>query len=440
MDALVKLRRPVPPELVSLLEARPGPTILLSPTYRIVATNQAYRDHYADDLVLGRSRCFEVSHGYASPCDENGESCPLKQALETRRASRAFHVHQSPSGPEHVDVQLTPLFDEHGEVSYFLEAVEVIDAASARGTGTFVGRSAAFNRVVELIQRAAKFDVPVLVLGESGTGKELAAKALHAAGPRATGPFVPVECSGLPEALFESELFGHARGAFTGAEKAHTGLVEAAKGGTLFLDEIGDVPLSMQIKLLRLIESGTYRRVGETVRHPLEARVVLATHRDLARGVREGWFRRDLYYRINAFPITLPPLRERRDDLPLLVDAILQSTGCDKRLDDAASKWLQRHPLPGNVRELRNLLERANMLADGDVISVAHLAPLDRGLNASSETSRWSRDEIRPLRDVEREYLTWARDNFDGERSELATKLGLSERTLYRKLKSLDGG
>ena len=421
---------------MSLLEAQPGPAILLSPTYRIVATNRAYRAHYADDLVLGSSRCFEVSHGYGSPCDENGESCPLKQALETRRPSRAFHVHQSPSGPEHVDVQLTPLFDERGEVSYFLEAVEVIDAASARGTGTFVGRSSAFTRVVELIQRAAKFEVPVLVLGESGTGKELAAKALHGAGPRATGPFVPVECSGLPEALFESELFGHARGAFTGAEKSHTGLVEAAKGGTLFLDEIGDVPLSMQIKLLRLIESGTYRRVGETERRPLEARVVLATHRDLSRGVREGWFRRDLYYRINAFPITLPPLRERRDDLPLLVDAILKTTGCDKRLDDAALRWLERQSLPGNVRELRNLLERAHMLADGDVISVRHLDTLDG--TTQPEDPGWARGEIRPLRDVEREYLIWARDNFEGERSELATKLGLSERTLYRKLKSLD--
>ena len=423
-----------------MLEAQPGPAILLSPTYRIVATNAAYRAHYTDELVLGSSRCFEISHGYTSPCDENGESCPLKQARETRRASRAFHIHQSPCGPEHVDVQLTPLFDERGEVSYFLEAVEVIDAASARGTGTFVGRSSAFTRVVELIHRAAKFDVPVLVLGESGTGKELAAKALHAAGPRATGPFVPVECSGLPEALFESELFGHARGAFTGAERSHAGLVEAAKGGTLFLDEIGDVPPSMQIKLLRLIESGTYRRVGETVRRPLEARVVLATHRDLSDGVREGWFRRDLYYRINAFPITLPPLRARREDLPLLVATLLESLGCDKRLDDDALKWLERHPLPGNVRELRNLLERANMLADCEVIGVAHLGTLGSEREPTTDGARWARAEVRPLRDVEREYLAWARDNFEGERGELAAKLGLSARTLYRKLKSLEDG
>jgi len=438
VDALLPLRRPVPPELVSLLESQAGPAILLSPTYRIVATNQAYRDHYANELTVGTSRCFEISHGYDSPCDQNGESCPLKQAAETRQPARAFHVHQSPSGPEHVDVKLTPLLDERGEVSYYLERVKVIDSASARGHGTFVGRSAAFTRVVELIQRAAQFEVPVLVLGESGTGKELAANALHAAGSRATGPFVPVECSGLPEALFESELFGHARGAFTGAESSHTGLVEAAKGGTLFLDEIGDVPLSMQIKLLRLIESGTYRRVGETQRRPLEARVVLATHRDLASGVRDGWFRRDLYYRINAFPIELPPLRDRRDDLPLLVDAILQATGSSKTLDTAALRWLEQQSLPGNVRELRNLLERAHMLADGDTIGVPHLSPLGSTGQPPSTALQWARPEIRPLRDVEREYLTWARDSFSGERSELAVKLGLSERTLYRKLKALE--
>lgn len=439
MDPLVNLRRPVPAELVSLLESQSGPAILLSPNYTVVATNAAYRNHYENDLVVGTSRCFEVSHGYATPCNENGESCPLQEAASTRRPARAFHVHQSPTGPEHVDVQLTPLLDEHGEISYFLEQVQVIEASSARAQGTFVGRSPAFMRVVELIQRAARFDVPVLVLGESGTGKELAAKALHGAGPRAGGPFVPVECSGLPEALFESELFGHARGAFTGADKAYTGLVEAAKGGTLFLDEIGDVPLSMQIKLLRLIESGTYRRVGETERRPLEARVVLATHRNLSLGVTEGWFRRDLFYRINAFPIELPPLRQRTGDLPLLVDAILESTGCRKRLGPAAMQWLEAHPLPGNVRQLRNLLERAHMLSDGDTITVAHLGSPDSLEPApAGDVPGWAKPELRPLREVERAYLGWARDTFTGERSELAARLGLSERTLYRKLKGLD--
>lgn len=440
MAGLVTLRRPVPAELVPLLENQPGPAILLSPSYEIVATNRAYRDHYDNEVVLGKSRCFEVSHGYDSPCDENGESCPLRQATQTLRSARVFHVHQSPHGPEHVDVQLTPLLDDDGQVAFFLEQVQVIEAASAKGSGAFVGRSAAFMHVVELIQRAARFDVPVLVLGESGTGKELAAKALHAAGSRRGGPFVPVECSGFPEALFESELFGHTRGAFTGADKSHAGLVDAAKGGTLFLDEIGDVPPSMQIKLLRLIESSTYRRVGETQRRPLEARIVLATHRDLELGVREGWFRRDLFYRINAFPIELPPLRDRPGDLRLLVETILDSSGCTKRVHGGALAWLEQHPLPGNVRQLRNLLERAQMLADGDEIRLEHFDGLRPSVERGGEQNAPSaRPEIRPLREVEREYLMWARDHFEGERSELATKLGLSERTLYRKLRSLGG-
>lgn len=435
MDELVPLRRPVPSELVAQLECKAGPAILLSSDYEIVATNQAYRDHYDNEIHLGTSRCYEVSHGYTTPCDDNGESCPLRQATDSRRRARVFHVHQSPAGPEHVDVQLTPIIDGEGDISYFIEEIRVLETTSAK-TGSFVGRSSAFMRVIELIERASGFDVPVLILGESGTGKELAAKALHAAGPQRNGPFVPVECSGLPDALFESELFGHTRGAFTGADRHHTGLVEAAKGGTLFLDEIGDVPLSMQIKLLRLIESGTYRRVGETERRPLEARIVLATHRNLERGIEEGWFRADLYYRINAFPIELPPLRERRDDLRLLVDAILTSSGCSKTLDERAFAWLQRHPLPGNVRQLRNLLERGQMLADEDTIRLEHFTASPQQLSTEAPAPT----KIRTLREVEREYLRWARDNFEGERSDLASKLGVSERSLYRKLKTLESG
>lgn len=427
------LRRPVPADVVSDLERKPDPAILLSLDYEIVATNQAYREHYDNEIILGTSRCYEVSHGYDTPCDDNGESCPLRQATASRGLARVFHVHQSAAGPEHVDVQLTPVIDGDGDITYFVEEIRVLETTDAK-SGSFVGRSSAFMRVIELIQRASGFNVPVLVLGESGTGKELAAKALHAAGPQREGPFVPVECSGLPDALFESELFGHTRGAFTGADRQHIGLVEAAKGGTLFLDEIGDVPLSMQVKLLRLIESGTYRRVGETQRQPLEARIVLATHRNLERGIEEGWFRPDLYYRINAFPIELPPLRERRGDLRLLVDAILASSGCAKTVDERAFAWLERQPLPGNVRQLRNLLERGQMLADEDTIRLEHFT----GATQRVQTQAPSLETIRTLREVEREYLRWARDSFPGERSELASKLGLSERSLYRKLKNLE--
>ena len=226
----------------------------------------------------------------------------------------------------------------------------------------------AITEMLELIQRGARSEVPILLLGESGTGKELAARAIHDASPRSKGAFVPVECSGLGEALFESELFGHARGSFTGAHTRKPGLVEAATGGTLFLDEIGDVPLSLQVKLLRVLESGMYRPVGDIEARSANFRLVCATHRDLDRMVSDGSFRRDLYFRINTFPIAMPPLRERREDIPLLCDTLLANSA--KRLSDEALMLLQRHDYPGNIRELRNIVERAVLLTDGVVIEI----------------------------------------------------------------------
>jgi transcriptional regulator with GAF, ATPase, and Fis domain len=193
-------------------------------------------------------------------------------------------------------------------------------------------------------------------LGESGTGKELVARAVHEASSRANRPLVPVDCSSLPENLFESELFGHERGAFTGANTARGGLVEAASGGTLFLDEVGDIPLTMQVKLLRLLETGTYRRVGSTEQRHADIRVVSATHRDLDQMVAQGRFREDLYYRLSTFPIHLPALRERADDIALLAVALLTRVAPKRKLvlSDSALQLLQAQNYPGNVRELRN--------------------------------------------------------------------------------------
>jgi two-component system response regulator HydG len=356
------------------LEACPDPAILLSPDYVILAANRAYEAHYGASVRPGRDRCFEVSHGYASPCDQNGESCPLAESRRQRRHSRVFHVHAGPDGPEHVDVAMHPLFedDEEGPIAAYLEVIRVVPEVSAQASGTFVGRSKAFQRVVELLRRVAPSDTPALLLGESGTGKELAARALHDAGPRRSGPFVPLECSGLSETLFESELFGHKKGAFTGATADRVGLVEAARGGTLFLDEIGDVPLNLQVKLLRLLETGRYRRVGESQARQADFRLVCATHRDLDGAMAEGSFRRDLYYRISAFPIELPPLRERADDVVLLAEALLTAGRSSKRLSPEAERLLTAYRFPGNVRELRNLLDRACLLADGPVLEPRH--------------------------------------------------------------------
>ncbi len=424
------------------LEDVEEPAILLSPEYKILATNRAYEAHYGAVVRVGQDHCYSVSHGYESPCDKNGEQCPLAEARASRRPARVFHIHHGPEGPEYVDVSLTPLLGADGQPRAYLERIRVLDAASARIEGSFVGRSQPFKHMVELLHRVAPTDLPVTLLGESGTGKELAASALHQQSARRDGPFVPLECSGLTESLFESELFGHRRGAFTGATEDKVGLVTAAAGGTLFLDEIGDVPLSMQVKLLRVLESGRYRRVGDVSHQSADFRLVCATHRDLPRMVQEGRFRADLYYRINAFPITIPPLRTRPEDVPLLAGALLRTAGTSKRLSAAATQALVGYSFPGNVRELRNILDRAIVLADGEVLQAEHLQGVLRGAPPSprlghddAEQRHWPwGQQVLPLAEVEARYLAWAAEHHEGDRRTLALKLGLSERTLYRRL------
>ncbi|MGE8357143.1 MAG: sigma 54-interacting transcriptional regulator, partial [Microvirgula sp.] len=219
---------------------------------------------------------------------------------------------------------------------FFVERMSPLAAGrDIQGDG-LIGRSPAFRHMLERLARVAPSDETVLLQGASGTGKELVAKALHAASRRAEKPFVTVDCTGLPENLIDSELFGHEKGAFTGAVLRQTGLVEAANGGTLFLDEIGDMPLAMQSKLLRLLETGTYRRLGSTEWRRADVRIVSATHHLLARRVEEGRFRADLYYRLSTFPLYLPPLSERREDIPLLAEALLARSHPDCRFSPAA--------------------------------------------------------------------------------------------------------
>ena len=422
-----------------MLDSSEKPAIVLSKDYRILAVNEAYRKHYKAAPKLGHDRCFEVSHGYQSPCDENGEQCPLRNCLTSQRNERVVHIHHGPDGAEYVDVELRPLFDDGGDIEAFVEVIAPIPHASATAGGSFVGLSKSFTEMLELIQRGARSEVPILLLGESGTGKELAAQAIHDASPRSKGAFVPVECSGLGEALFESELFGHARGSFTGAHSRKPGLVEAATGGTLFLDEIGDVPLALQVKLLRVLESGMYRPVGDIEARSADFRLVCATHRDLDSMVREGTFRRDLYFRINTFPIPMPPLRERREDIPLLSETLLANSA--KRLSDEAQELLRAHDFPGNLRELRNIVERAVLLTDGVQIEAKHLPAYlggSRGLAPSPAPANgdwpWGSDLL-SLEEVERRYLRWVHEMYPGDRSALAERLGVSERTLYRKLR-----
>lgn len=434
-------RTTVAAEITSLLDCFSDPVVLIGPDYQILAANQAYRHHYQTEDIAGRC-CYEISHHYAVPCDQAGETCPLKNSVETGQPQRVLHIHHSPRGDEHVDVETYPVRNQQGDIIYLLEHIHPSQMASSRPSDQgLVGRSAVFNQMLELINRVAPSDATVLLLGESGTGKELAAKAIHEISPRASQAFVPLDCSGLSETLFESELFGHEKGAFTGAHVRKTGLVEVAHGGTLFLDEVGDIPAALQVKLLRLLETGTFRRVGRTEPLKAEFRLVCATHRDLKAMVEEGTFRRDLYYRISTFPIHLPALHQRQGDLALLAESLLQRIAPTRRLQLSrqALTCLEHYQFPGNIRELRNILERASLLTDGDEILPEHL-PAECGCDQSQPypaPSLGFPDEVLPLKIVEQTYLQWVAARHPGDKRALARQLGLSERTLYRKLQGL---
>ncbi|MCM2313302.1 MAG: sigma-54-dependent Fis family transcriptional regulator [Steroidobacteraceae bacterium] len=426
----------LPLELHSLVNQLHGAHIVIDADYQIVAANEAYRETFADGGdVVGR-HCYEVSHGYAVPCDEAGELCPRRQAAQSGHFQRVLHVHHTPHGEEYVQVNLYPLQAGSGRPALYVEHMTGLPTARAgRSAGGLVGRARTFVAMMEQVTRVAPTDTAVLLLGETGTGKEMVARAIHEGSSRAHAPFVPVDCSGLAETLVESELFGHEKGAFTGALVRKTGLVEAAAGGTLFLDEVGDIPLGLQVKLLRLLETGTFRRVGGVEPQHTSFRLIAATHRDLLQRVRDERFRADLYYRLAAFPIRLPPLRERREDIALLADSLLSRLGGEHahRLAPDALDCLLRYDYPGNIRELRNILERASLLSDGPQIE---RSDLPQEICAAACGSAGGS----PLLDAERRAFAAAVTAHGGTRRELADTLGLSERTLYRKLRKLGLG
>ena len=431
-------------ELVSFLETFPEPHILCDRNYRIIAANGAYRANWVDHVEVIGLKCFEVSHRYSVPCDQAGESCPLQRSLQSGQRERVMHLHYTSCGESFENIELSPIRDTVGEIVYYIEKLERLPVArSLAQVQGLIGRSPAFINMMDLVARVAPAEAAVLLQGESGTGKEVVANAIHQLSRRANQPFVAVDCSGLSETLFESELFGHERGAFTGATARKTGLVEAATGGTLFIDELGDIPLSIQVKLLRLLETGTYRRVGSTELRKAEVRIVSATHRPLAEMVENGLFRQDLFYRLNIFPIFLPPLRERGEDILLLANALLSrvSNGRSLKISSEAADWFCQYQYPGNVRELRNLLERACLLCDGDEIRLQHL-PAD--LVTETKPYRDPRESQSPEKDNPKKLnltvLEKINGDFAGSRKALADHLGMSERTLYRRLKELANG
>jgi two-component system NtrC family response regulator len=305
------------------------------------------------------------------------------------------------------------------------------------GDSRLVGESALMQRVRDLIAKVAPTNSTVLILGETGTGKELVARALHEQSLRGEMPFVAVNCGALPEALIESELFGHRKGAFTGAEEHRVGLFEVANGGTLMLDEIGELPMAMQSKLLRVLESGEIRRVGENESFTVDVRIVCATHQPLEEMVHQDRFREDLMFRINTFEIHLPPLRQRLDDIPPLAQHLLRrlrfvSSEHQQGISDEALEALQAHVWPGNVRELANVIEHATILCDQPPITPAHLPRRFDTRRLRSSTIKLAGPLT--LRDIELQAIMSAVERHEGNKPRAAEELGISLKTLYNKL------
>lgn len=302
--------------------------------------------------------------------------------------------------------------------------------------GVLIGVSQKIQEVYKLIAKVSQHQYPVLILGETGTGKELVARSIHNNGPRKDKPFVPVDCSALAPTLIESELFGHVKGAFTGASDRKRGLFEAADGGTLFLDEISEIPVSLQSKLLRVLQAHEVKPVGATERKPTNMRVIAATNGDLSAAMRSGAFRQDLYFRLNVVQIKLPALRERSSDIPHLVTAFLERFSSDRdsahTISEAAMRHLMAYDWPGNVRELENAIERAVALASSAILDVNDL-PSEVAFPTGHRLA--NHGEALPLEEMERRTILQAICETGGDRQAAARLLGIGKTTLYRKLK-----
>jgi two-component system response regulator HydG len=318
----------------------------------------------------------------------------------------------------------------------------------SQGLGAMIGHSGEMEKLYRILSKVAQSSHPVLVLGESGTGKELVARTIHAYGPNAQKPFLPVDCSSLVPTLFESELFGYVKGAFTGANRNKDGLLVSAEGGTVFLDEIGELTLDLQAKLLRALQEKEVRPVGANHRVPIKARIVTATNRDLAAMVENGSFRKDLFYRLNVVNLRLPPLRNRREDIPLLtahfLDRVSQEHGTKFTLSDEALRTMMRHDWPGNVRELEHAVERACALSSGPVLQLGDLPTglQEQGLDARRAASATGKTlpeagapKVTTLAELERQAILGTIRTLNGDKLQAAHLLGIGKTTLYRKLK-----
>jgi len=313
---------------------------------------------------------------------------------------------------------------------------------SDKGFGKIIGRAPGMDKLYRIIGKAAQSAHPVLILGESGTGKEMVARAIHYSGPFRDKPFIPVDCGSLVPTLIESELFGYVKGAFTGANQAKDGLLAVAEGGTVFLDEVGELSIALQAKLLRALQEREIRPVGSTKQVPINVRILAATNRDLEQAVGQGLFRRDLYFRLDVLSLRIPPLRERREDIPLLADALLarvsRVSGRKHELSEDAMKALLAYDWPGNIRELENCIEKCCTMNSGPVIGTADLPGSIRSASAQPANGD-AGGKIIPLFDLEKQAILGTIAQLQGDKLKAAKLLGIGKTTLYRKLKEYMG-
>ena len=448
---------PAEREIGSWLETHDRPFAVIDEDYRIVGVNRAYERTYqvTAEEVIGR-RCYQVTHHHSTPCCDHGEDCPHQLVFDGEQLHECLHTHYDGEGhPRWVRVTGHRIVSANGEI-YLGEGVcEVAVQGPAKKENhrgpEMVGRAPAYIAMVERLGMAARTASPVLLQGETGTGKELAAAFIHEQSERRGRPFTCLDCTVLSDGLFESEVFGHERGSFTDAQSARRGLFELANGGTIFLDEIGEMPLACQAKLLRVLETREFRRIGAEGITKVDVRVVCATNRSLWDSVQEGTFRRDLYYRIACFTIRMPPLRERLEDLPLLAEEILrrrpgsQTGAASVTLSPSAVAVLRTYAYPGNIRELSNLLHVAATAADASYLdandvrrAVAQFeewsSPTEVDPEEDPSLSRVD-DDLTPNPEAERRYIRELLHRHHGHRRHVAEALGMSERTLYRRLK-----
>lgn len=442
----------IPINLQSVIDAADNGFVVIDKNYKIIAANKAYCTAYGIDSeeIVGK-KCHRVSHHSDVPCHLNGEDCPHKKVFETKAPHQVLHIHyDQDNNEEHVRIKGSPIFGTDGEL-FLGEAVFPIANSDDMGCDKqrMLGTSPSFLACIEEMAGASSSDVPILLNGESGVGKELAAKFIHRKSSRRAQPFVSIDCTSISEGIFESELFGHERGAFTGCVGRRHGLIESAEHGTLFMDEIGEIPLSLQGRLLRALETGYYRRLGGREDLHVDVRIICATHKNLRQMVEQGTFRADLYYRIAGISITIPPLRERRTDIVPLVYAILEKlkspNGMSGKVSNEAMQVLQSYDYPGNIRELKNILQEAIIISTNGVITPDQLKLNDFAKTLTNNTI--NQNKVKPhdnaktpstnqsLTDVEASYIESLLHQHDGHRAKVAEELRISERTLYRKLK-----